>query len=49
MVMTLLTRILADLIFEAAATTRRSFEQEMSRYFEQRGLPATPRQQATAR
>jgi hypothetical protein len=49
MVMALLTRIVTDLILDAAATTRRSFEQEMSRYFEQRGFPAAPRQQATAR
>jgi hypothetical protein len=49
MVMTFLTRIVADLIFEAATTARRSVEQEMSRYFEQRGFPAASREQAAAR
>jgi hypothetical protein len=49
MIVTLLIRIVTDLILDSVATSGRSFEQEMSRYFEQRGYPAASREQATAR
>ena len=40
---TLLLALLADIVFESAATRRRAFTQEMDRYFEKRGLVPTPK------
>ena len=40
MVMSFFMALLADLVFDSAATMRRSFGAEMSRYLEQRGVRA---------
>jgi hypothetical protein len=40
MVMSFFMALLADLVFDSAATMRRSFGSEMSRYLEQRGVRA---------
>ena len=49
MIVTLMIRIVADLVFESAAAQRRAFEQEMKRYLEQNGVPAPSREQTAAR
>jgi hypothetical protein len=36
----MLMRLLADAVFESALSMRRSFEQEMTRYLEERGFRA---------
>ncbi|MGH7348909.1 MAG: hypothetical protein ACREI6_02755 [Candidatus Rokuibacteriota bacterium] len=38
----LLMRLLADLVLDSATTMRRSFDSEVSRYFEERKLRSTP-------
>ncbi len=42
MVIHVLMGLVADLVFNAAATLRRSFGSEMSRYFAQRGFRSVP-------
>jgi hypothetical protein len=42
----LLLGLLADLVFESVATKARSFDAEMSRYFEQRGFHSSPPEHA---
>jgi hypothetical protein len=37
-----LLSMLADIVFESAANRPRAFAREMDRYFEERGLVATP-------
>ena len=41
----LLLALLADIVFESAATRRRAFEREMDGYFEKRGLVPPPAQE----
>jgi hypothetical protein len=48
MILSLLARLGADLVFESAVELRRSFDAEMSRYLEQRGF-RTPPPTASAR
>jgi hypothetical protein len=48
MLVTELLRMMAELIFDSAVTRGRSFEQEMSHYFDQR-YPAALGKQAAAR
>ena len=43
----LLLALLADIVFESAASRRRAFTQEMDRYFEERGLVSTPKPSRT--
>ena len=43
----LLLALLADIVFESAATRRRAFTQEMDRYFEERGLVSAPKPSRT--
>jgi hypothetical protein len=40
--MTVLMALLADIVFESAASTQRSFSREMDRYLEKRGLDKKP-------
>lgn len=40
----LLIRLLADLVLDSAATMRRSFDSELSRYFQERNFRSTPPQ-----
>ena len=49
MVVSFFMALLADLVFESAATMRRSFDSEMSRYLQQRGLRASRPDQTPAR
>jgi hypothetical protein len=48
MIAGLLLGLLADVVFESAASLRRAFGMDMDRYFERRGLtPPTRRSAAT--
>jgi len=49
MVVSFFMALLADLVFDSAATMRRSFDSEMSRYMEQRGVRAARPNHAPAR
>jgi len=42
MIVTLLMGLVADLVFESAASMRRSFDAEIDRYFQDRGFHSTP-------
>jgi hypothetical protein len=42
MVISVLMGLVADLVFSAATTLRRSFGSEMNRYLEQRGFRSVP-------
>jgi hypothetical protein len=42
MIVTLLMGLVADLVFDSAASMRRSFDAEFDRYLQGRGLRATP-------
>jgi hypothetical protein len=42
MIVTLLIGLVADLVFESAASMRRAFGSEVDRYFTDRGLRSTP-------
>ena len=42
MVVQLLLHLLADFVFESAATTSREFNSEMARYFKQHGFYSFP-------
>jgi hypothetical protein len=48
MILSLLARLVADLVFESAVELQRSFDAEMSRYLEQRDF-RTPPPTASAR
>jgi len=45
----LLLRLLADVLFESAASLRRAFGMDMDRYFERRGFTPPTRQSAASR
>ena len=49
MVVSFFMALLADLVFDSAATMRRSFGSEMSRYLEQRGVRAARPNRTPAR
>ncbi len=49
MIVPFLMGLLAELVFESAATVRRSFDSEMSQYLEQHGFRSAPPDQAPAR
>ena len=42
MIVSLLMGLVADLVFESAASMRRSFSTEVERYCQDRGLRSTP-------
>jgi hypothetical protein len=42
MIVTLLMGFVADLVFDSAASMRRSFDAEFDRYLQGRGLRSTP-------
>jgi hypothetical protein len=42
MIVTLLMGLVADLVFDSAASMRRSFDAEIERYIEGRALRSTP-------
>jgi hypothetical protein len=49
MIVTLLMGLVADLVFDSAASMRRSFDAEIDRYLQGRGLRATPAKPAPTR
>ena len=49
MIVTLLMGLVADLVFESAASMRRSFDAEIDRYFQDRGSRSTPAKPTPAR
>jgi hypothetical protein len=49
MIVTLLMGLVADLVFDSAASMRRSFGAEFDRYFSDRGFRSTPPKQPPAR
>jgi hypothetical protein len=49
MIVSLLIGLVADLVFESAASMRRSFDAEIDRYFEDRGFRSVPRKPTPAR
>ena len=49
MIVTLLIGLVADLVFESAASMRRSFDTEIERYFQDRGFRSTPAKPTPAR
>jgi len=49
MIVTLLMGLVADLVFDSAASLRRSFDAEMDRYFQGRGFRSTPPKHTPAR
>ena len=42
MIVPLLIRLVAELVFDSAATLRRSFDTDMNRYLERRGFRSLP-------
>ena len=42
MIVSLLIGLVADLVFDSAASMRRSFGAEIDRYYQDRGLRSTP-------
>jgi hypothetical protein len=42
MIVPLLLQLVAGLVFDSAAALRRSFDADMSRYFERRGFRTSP-------
>ena len=49
MIVTLLMGLVTDLVFESAASMRRSFDAEIDRYFQDRGFRSTPAKPTPAR
>lgn len=48
-IVTLLMGLVADVVFDSAASMHRSFDTEIDRYFQQRGLRSTPPKPAPGR
>jgi hypothetical protein len=49
MIVTLLMGLVADLVFDSAASMRRSFDAEIDRYLQGQGLRSTPRKPTPTR
>jgi hypothetical protein len=49
MIVTLLMGLVADLVFDSAASMRRSFDAEIDRYLQGRGLRSAPPKATSAR